>query len=134
MHRRPRRAASNPSAIDTVDLPTPPLPITKISRLSSRLFNGRTILARTFGGADRQCERDHFTPPSGKCHSAAVGRGGTVRASVAPGDRTTGGGGPCLVIIIASFLLLRWRWGSPPRLRPPHGPCWSRRRRSPRRR
>ena len=32
--RSPRRAPSSPSAIATVDLPTPPLPVTKIRRLS----------------------------------------------------------------------------------------------------
>src|SRR3954452_13283112 len=34
--RRPARAAARPSAADTVDLPTPPLPVTNTSRLSSR--------------------------------------------------------------------------------------------------
>ena len=33
--RLPRRAAATPSAAATVDLPTPPLPVTKIRRLSS---------------------------------------------------------------------------------------------------
>ena len=34
--RLPMRAAASPSAIETVDFPTPPLPVTKTSRLSNR--------------------------------------------------------------------------------------------------
>ncbi len=36
----PRRAATSPSAVATVDLPTPPLPVTNRSRLSRRAGTG----------------------------------------------------------------------------------------------
>src|SRR5439155_16056553 len=42
--RLPSRAAATPSAAATVDFPTPPLPVTKIARLSRRLG------AKTGGG------------------------------------------------------------------------------------
>ena len=43
--RFPRFAAASPRAIATVDLPTPPLPITKTSRLSNR--SGTVIRANS---------------------------------------------------------------------------------------
>ena len=52
--RRPRRDASSPSAVATVDLPTPPLPVTKIRRWSRRPCTGRTML----GGDPRWRPRD----------------------------------------------------------------------------
>src|ERR1700722_9804362 len=56
MQRRPARAANSPSAIDTVDLPTPPLPVTKISRLSSRPAIALKILrGKSFGDAGIIC-------------------------------------------------------------------------------
>ena len=41
--RLPRRAAATPSAAATVDLPTPPLPVTKIRRLSSMTHGGTRL-------------------------------------------------------------------------------------------
>ena len=48
--RLPRAAAASPRAIETVDFPTPPLPVTKTSRLSSR--SGTRIPGGFFQGGE----------------------------------------------------------------------------------
>ena len=48
--RSPWRAASTPSAVATVDLPTPPLPVTKMRRRSSKSGHDRATYCAAAGG------------------------------------------------------------------------------------
>ena len=70
--RRPWRAASIPSAIATVDLPTPPLPVTNTSRLSRTLGTGAEHTHRPAGKPAHPARRGGRRIPLAACEYRRV--------------------------------------------------------------